>query len=177
MSNPVRIHQSSRGPFLLDEEPQAWARPRERIGSPRDCSVVLARALRELRAAHAVTAVLPAIEDIVARVLGAESFALLERHDDRWRAVIAHGIADDDVSRMTGTLRGPSYPALAWCPLRAGQEIPGWLAIYRLAPTRRSLDAADFELIDALGPFIAGAILEAGAPARRPASVTRLRAM
>ena len=132
-----------------------------------------------LRSAHALTAILAAVEDVVARYLGAQSFALYEPLDDGWRAVIAHGLDAEEVSHRARDQRSPCRAALAWCPIRGGQQTLGWLAIYRLGYGKQSLDAFDVELVDALGPFVAVAFEEASAEANkatvRPPSMTKLR--
>ena len=75
--------------------------------------------------------------------------------------MITHGLAADEVDRLSAHERGPSStPALVWCPLRSGEETLAWLAIYGLAYGKRSLDAFDIELIDAIGPFVAAAFEE-----------------
>jgi hypothetical protein len=179
MSSSLRTPQPNRFVTPLDEERQAWDARRGSLATPRDRSVAIAIALRGVRNAHAFTAVFAAIEDTVARYLGAQSFALYQPLDDGWRAVVAHGLDADEVTRRSGDYRSPSSAALAWCPIRGGQQTLGWLAIYRLGYGKQSLDAFDIELVDALGPFVAVAFEEARAHAMkttvRPPSMTKLR--
>lgn len=179
MSSSLRSPQSERRLTSLDEEREAWDARRGSLATPRDRSVAIAIALRGLRSAHAFTAILAAVEDVVSRYLGAQAFALFEPQDDGWRAVIVHGIDANEVSRLSDRQRSPSSAALAWCPIRGGESTLGWLAVYRLAYGKQSLDAFDIELIDALGPFVAVAFEEARTAATkatlRPPSMTKPR--
>jgi len=168
MPSSFRPPQSERRFCVVDDEREAWDARRSSLATARDRSVAIAIALRGLRSAHALTAILAAVEDVLARYLGADAFALFEPHEASWRAVIAHGLDASEVSDLSGPPRGPSSTALVWCPLRGGEETLGWLAIYRLAYGKRSLDAFDIELIDALGPFVVVAFEEARATAARP---------
>ncbi len=172
--------ESGRRLPLLDEEREAWDARRGSLATARDRSVAIAIALRGLRGAHAFTAILAAVEDIIVRFLGADAFALFEPRGDGWHAVIAHGLDSEEVACLEGSEKSPSTPALAWCPLRGGEKTLGWLAIYRLAYGKRSLDAFDVELIDAIGPFVAVAFEEARATAEkitlRPPSMSKVAA-
>jgi len=144
-----------------------------------DRSVAVDIALLPLRDAHAFTAILAAVEEIVVRYLGGEVFALVESDEQRWRVVIAHGVDEDEIARLSGSPCIPAGPALAWCPLRGGNDTLGWLAIYELTTGKYSLDAFDVELIEALGPFVAVALEEArelaAKPTVRPPSMSKVR--
>lgn len=162
------------------EDPREWDKRRSSVATARERSVAIAIALRALRSAQGFKAILAALEDTLKRYLGASAFALFELHEASWRAVITHGLAADEVARFSAHERGPTNtPALVWCPLRYGEETLAWLAIYGLAYGKRSLDAFDIELIDAIGPFVATAFDDARTIAAtetvRPASLRKMR--
>jgi hypothetical protein len=134
---------------------------------------------------HAATepAVIAALREIVANLVGSEEFALFETdaRNGHIRLVAASGVAAfrfetlelgtgiigtvaetgrPHVRREGGCGQSGSDESITAClPLRIGTTVTGVLAIFQLLPHKGTLDAPDFDLFEVLSAHLAPALL------------------
>jgi len=140
-------------------------------------------AVNSLHAATEPAAVIDALREIVANLLGSEEFALFETDagNGHIRLVAASGVAAfrfetlelgtgvigtvaetgrQHIRREGGCGQSGSDESITAClPLRIGTTVTGVLAIFQLLPHKGTLDAPDFDLFEVLSAHLAPALL------------------
>ena len=121
-------------------------------------AVMLGIALRHVRNASTMLALLATIEEVLVHHVGVSAFELLDVDAESPHVLAARGVAVGDSPR----------PPLARVLLGMGHCTLGALVIYGLVSTKDGLDVFDHELLAALGPQVAVALHSVRARAARP---------
>jgi len=140
-------------------------------------------AVNSLHGATETAAVVAAVREIVANLVGSEEFALFETEprSGHIRLVAASGVAAfrfetvevgtgiigtvaetgrPYVRRQGGDGQSGSDESITAClPLRVGTSVSGVLAIFHLLPHKGALEAPDLDLLELLSAHVAPALL------------------
>ena len=151
----------------------------KREASDRKGADAFAHALRDLRSAGALSAILTATDEFLRHSLGVDAYAVVEAATNGARVVLTRGLERAELAALSGESSRTVEILVTGLQLGTPEAALGWLTICRLAPGKTHLDASDFEMLAALRTELAVAIKHANeeseVPTVRPPSLSRMR--